>query len=122
MSTKTKVARSKTQGKAAKAPAEPAAFKITRAAFDGGEGLRADCTPADLFSLMFEAPNGGDSFLADVLRCAADEFELLEAAQHSDHPNETMLSRVCLRANWRIKVAIEVNRRMQAALMPEERS
>ena len=131
MATKKNVARAKSQAKlAVKAPADTEAnttpsvvdrivatpYRLTGAAFDGGEELRSDCTPADLFILMFEAPNRGrQGLLADALRCAADDFALLTAASSSDMASEQVLERFAMRAEWRIKVVLEMDERIKAA-------
>ena len=91
-------------------------FQLTGAAFDGGEDLRSDCTAADLFSLVFDAPNGQhDDMLAQALACTCDDLDMIRAAVLCDSPMDEVIERVASRAQYRIKVAVEVARRMQRA-------
>jgi hypothetical protein len=65
---------------------------------------------------MFEAPDRGrQSLLADALRCAADDFALLSAASSSDNASERVLERFAMRAEWRLRVALEMDERIEAA-------
>lgn len=123
MATTNKVPRSKSQGKASADASAPQAspFQYTGAAFDGGEGVREDCTAADLFRLVFEAPDQGQarSFLTNVVSCAADDWALLQSAATGDMPSDEVLARVALRNEWRLRVAVEVADRMAAAAKAE---
>ena len=96
----------------------PTAFQLTETVpFDGDE-MSGATTAADLFSVMWEAPNRNgcgrsrEGFIEDVLRCVADEIAVVESAVLSGDIGRDALGRFLLRANWRIRTALEVNRRM----------
>jgi hypothetical protein len=91
------------------------AFKRTGAAFDGGDELSPECSPADLFSLVFDAPNAHDDFLEQVICCLGDDLELMAAAASSGECLDEVITRVANRNHYRIKVAIEVAHRMNQA-------
>ena len=86
-------------------------------AFDGEERVDPEATVGDLVRLLFEAPNrSGETFLTDFLLCQADEAALLAVCSTND---DGMLSevmhRVAFRMEWRAKVVLELDKRMQAA-------
>lgn len=86
-------------------------------AFDGAEGIDPDATIGDLMHLLFEAPNRGPrGLLSDAKLCAADEADLIScAAVNGDGMLGDAISRVAFRVNWRVKVLMELDRRMRAA-------
>jgi hypothetical protein len=87
---------------------------LTGAPYDGGEDLRKDTTPADLFALAFDAAKRGD-LLRGAIECALDDFEVLEHAIEgsSEHFATELLARFARRSNARLKIALEVDRRMK---------
>jgi hypothetical protein len=102
------------------AEAAPSPFRLTGAAFDGGEELRKNSTPADLFHLVFDAPNAdSENFLEMAMACVSDDLELIRAAASTDHCLDEVIVRVAQRNHYRIKVAIEVARRVNAARRAE---
>jgi hypothetical protein len=105
------------------AEAAPSPFSLSGAAFDGGEGLRRDCTPADLFHLVFDAPNAdSENFLEMAMACVSDDLELIRAAASTGDCLDDVIVRVTQRNHYRIKVAIEVARRVNAARGTEVQS
>jgi hypothetical protein len=97
-------------------------YKLTGAAFDGGEDLKRDCTAADLFHLAYAAPNANEKdFLAMALACVGDDLELIAAAVAGAHQLDEVIERTAMRACYRIKVAIEVAERVKAADKAEVR-
>lgn len=94
------------------------AWKHTGTAFDGGEDIDAGATAADMIGLVFEAPNRGDfgrgNLLRDVLLSVADEVELIGEAMQSDFLNKDALARWALRTTYRVRVAVEADKRSRA--------
>lgn len=83
--------------------------------FDG-EGIREPATAADLFTLVFDAePNQVGGVLAGAIQCAIDAFELIGRAATEEENLADLLRRTAMRANLRLRVALEVDRRMRAA-------
>lgn len=90
-------------------------WQLSGPPFDGGEDLRQDSTAADLFDVVFEGEAGPDGLLDGAIQCALDDFEIIEYAMADEENLAPLVRRFARRANWRLKVAIEVDRRMRAA-------
>jgi hypothetical protein len=99
--------------------AEAEVLRHNDALFDGGDGINENAHLWTLIRGMFDAPNRGydfddpDSFIADVLLTAADDFDLIESASESSE----VVERTALRAGWRLRIAMELNRRYRAAAL-----
>jgi hypothetical protein len=94
----------------------PGEWGFTGPQFDGGEDLRKDTSAADLFALVFDADSHSRAMIDGAVQCAIDDFGLIEyAAARANFDAPWLLSRFAYRAHLRLKVAIEVQRRMSAA-------
>lgn len=98
----------------------PSQFQLTdQTPYEGPGVLRESTTAADLFALLFNASNGyflrdnPEHFLANAALCAADDLEMVGYALESEQGNEGILARFIARAEDRLRVAVEVNRRMR---------
>lgn len=105
-------------------PRQADPWQLTGAAFDGEESLRHDTTAADLFKLCFESGHpsmlDADSLLEAALFNACDHLEIIEAELASENNLGDALRRFALRAEYQLKVAHEVHRRLRAAEQDEQ--
>ena len=98
------------------------------AIFDGEGGVSEDASIGDLILAMFEASNrtfrgtSREALLANVLLSTADDLELVRAATFEgdglDHSDA--IERANLRAEYRLRIVVELARRMGADVTPAD--
>jgi hypothetical protein len=84
--------------------------------FEGGQP-NPNASTLELVRALFEAPNrsrnagGGRALLEDVMLAVADDLTIADAANEELDYSDT-ISRILLRAEWRLMLAIELARRL----------